>query len=295
MNRRDRTNGQASETPSRARRGVPIATGGAGRARLAPRAIGPARRGVGKAAARPATQMTTRSRSVSHRGRGAPLRTRETPAQRRARARRILRALRQAYPDAQCALNHRSALELLVATILSAQCTDARVNMVTPRLFARYPDARALADADPAELEELIRPTGFYRNKARALIGVGRMLTQRFGGQVPATMSELLELPGVARKTANCVLGTWFGKNEGIVVDTHVGRIAQRLGLLVTARSDKDAVRIEQDLMQLFPRRWWTWLAHALIQHGRSICTARKPRCDICPLRSDCPSAGRFG
>lgn len=180
---------------------------------------------------------------------------------------------------------------MLVATILSAQCTDERVNQVTPAVFRRYPDAAAYAAADPAGLEALIQSTGFFRNKTKNLIGMGRALCERFGGEVPASMDALLTLPGVARKTANCVLGTWFGKNEGIVVDTHVGRIAQRLGLLRTARDDKDAVKIESDLQSLVPRAHWTWFSHAWIEHGRRVCTARKPQCGVCPLRADCPSA----
>lgn len=188
-------------------------------------------------------------------------------------------------------MRHASAYQLLVATILSAQCTDVRVNLVTPRLFARYPDARALAAADSAELEEIIRSTGFFRNKARNLIGMARRVCEVYGGDIPATMDDLLTLPGVARKTANCVLGTWFRKNEGIVVDTHVGRLAQRLGLLESARNGKDVVRIERDLMTLIPREDWTWISHALIDHGRAICIARKPRCTDCPISRECPSA----
>jgi endonuclease III len=216
---------------------------------------------------------------------------RETAEQRRARAERLLAKLRAAYPEATCALHHRSALELLVATILSAQCTDERVNLVTPDLFRRYPDARALAAADPAELEAAIRSTGFFRNKTKSLLGMSRLVCEEFGGQVPDTMGDLLRLPGVARKTANCVLGTWYGQNVGIVVDTHVGRLAERLGLTTTARDSKDAEKIERDLMKLFPQDAWTYLAHALIQHGRQICLARKPKCDQCPLAEDCPSA----
>lgn len=207
-----------------------------------------------------------------------------------ARAARLLERLRRAYPDARCALHHRSALELLVATILSAQCTDQRVNQVTPALFARYRSAADFASADPAELESAIRSTGFFRNKTRSLIGMGARLCQAYGGQPPDRMEDLLTLPGVARKTANCLLGTWFGQSAGVVVDTHVGRIALRLGLLRQARDDKDAPRIEQELMRLFPRETWTWLAHALIQHGRSVCLARKPECDVCPLATECPS-----
>lgn len=179
---------------------------------------------------------------------------------------------------------------MLVATILSAQCTDERVNQVTPALFRRYPDAAALATADPAELEAAIRSTGFFRNKAKSLRGMARLVCDEFGGAVPDTMESLLRLPGVARKTANCVLGTWYGKNEGVVVDTHVGRLAERLALAPRARSSKDAERIEQDLMELFPRESWTWLAHALIAHGRQVCTARQPKCTACPLAADCPS-----
>lgn len=236
--------------------------------------------------ARP-TAVAARSRP---RPRPAAKRPRETAAARRARAQRILDALHRAYPAADCALRHRSAYELLVATILSAQCTDERVNQVTPGLFARYPNAAALARADEGELQSQIRSTGFFRNKSKSLLGMARRVCEQFAGQIPDTMDALLTLPGVARKTANCVLGTWFGKNEGIVVDTHVGRLAQRLGLLTTARNEKDAVRIEKDLMALFPRESWTYLSHALIHHGRQICQARKPRCEVCPLRTDCPT-----
>jgi endonuclease-3 len=222
-------------------------------------------------------------------------RTRESTTARRARAGRILAGLRKLYPEAECALRHGSALELLVATILSAQCTDERVNMVTPDLFRRYPDAAAFADAKPTELEAMIKSTGFFRNKTKSLIGMGRVLRDEFGGEMPDSMDDLLKLPGVARKTANCVLGTWFGKNVGIVVDTHVGRLALRLGLLTTARDDKDAVKIEKDLMALFPQDSWTYLAHTLIHHGRRVCSARKPECPECELAGDCPSAGMFG
>lgn len=228
--------------------------------------------------------------AARRRPRPSAKRTRESAAARAARALRILETLRRTYPAADCALHHRSAYELLVATILSAQCTDERVNQVTPALFARYPSAAALARADEGELQDQIRSTGFFRNKAKSLRGMARRVCEQFGGQIPDTMDALLTLPGVARKTANCVLGTWFGKNEGIVVDTHVGRVAQRLALFTTARNDKDAVRIEQDLMQLFPRDSWTYLSHALIHHGRQVCQARRPRCDACPLRADCPT-----
>jgi endonuclease-3 len=203
--------------------------------------------------------------------------------------------LKEAYPDSTCALHHRSALELLVATILSAQCTDERVNKVTPGLFRSYPDVAAFAKADPMELESQIRSTGFFRNKTKSLIGMGKRVVEGFNREIPDTMEALLTLPGVARKTANCVLGTWFRKNEGVVVDTHVGRLALRLRLLTTAKDDKDAVKIEQDLMQLFPREAWTFLSHALIEHGRTVCFARKPNCAGCVLATDCPSAGKVG
>lgn len=221
-----------------------------------------------------------------------PKRARESRPARQARARRLFAKLRETYPDAGCALHHDSAYQLLVATILSAQCTDERVNMVTPNLFRRYPAPAALAAADQEELEAAIRSTGFFRNKARNLRGMARQVCDEFGGEIPDTMEELLQLPGVARKTANCVLGTWFGHNVGIVVDTHVGRLAERLGLIRTARDSKDAVKIERDLKDLFPRDAWTYLAHALIRHGRQICSARKPKCDECPLAENCPSAG---
>lgn len=208
----------------------------------------------------------------------------ETAAALRARGRRIARGLERLHPDADCALEHSDPLELLVATILSAQCTDERVNRVTPALFARYPGAKAYAEADPAELEERIRPTGFFRNKARSLIGLGRALLERHGGRVPERMEELVELPGVGRKTANVILGTWFGR-PAITVDTHVTRLASRLGLT----EQKDPVKIEQELQGILPRDRWTFCSHALIWHGRRVCKARRPDCDGCGLRPDCP------
>ncbi len=207
------------------------------------------------------------------------------------RAVKVLAGLRKSYADAECALRHASAYQLLVATILSAQCTDERVNQVTPAFFQAFPNVRSLSEASAAEVEALIRSTGFYRNKTRNLLAMARTVCERFGGEIPATMDELVTLGGVARKTANCVLGTWFGKNEGVVVDTHVGRLALRLGLSASARDGKDAVRIEQDLMRLFPRESWTFLSHALIEHGRRVCVARSPRCGQCEFSADCPSA----
>jgi endonuclease III len=210
-----------------------------------------------------------------------------TLAERKARARGILRALIREYPEPKCALEHRSAFQLLVATILSAQCTDERVNMVTPELFRRFPGPEAMAEADPADLEDLIRSTGFFRNKTKSLLGASSRIMEEYTGKVPGTMEELLTLPGVARKTANVVLGTWFGRNEGVVVDTHVQRLTRRMGL--TRQSDPK--KIEQDLMALFPRKEWTDLSHRLIQHGRRICQARAPRCGECVLGSTlCPS-----
>jgi endonuclease-3 len=185
-------------------------------------------------------------------------------------------------------LKHRNAFELLIATILSAQCTDVRVNMVTPGLFEKYPDAQAMSSASLASIESLIRSTGFYRNKAKSLKNTSRMLVEKHGGQVPDTMDELTALQGVARKTANVLLGNAFGKNEGVVVDTHVGRLSRRLGLT----QHKDPKKVEQDLMAAFPSQQWTLLAHLLIQHGRGDCTARKPKCGPCQLASMCPRVG---
>ena len=203
---------------------------------------------------------------------------------------KILRALARTYPDAGCALEHSNPLELLVATILSAQCTDVRVNQVTRGLFKKYRKARDYAEADPRALEREVRPTGFFRNKARSLRGAAKVLDEKHGGRVPSTMEDLLELPGVARKTANVVLGTAFRKAEGIVVDTHVRRIARRLGL---TRED-DPEKIERDLMGQVPREEWIDFAHRLIWHGRRLCSARHPRCGECPLAPHCPSAGRI-
>ncbi|HKQ50045.1 MAG TPA: endonuclease III [Phycisphaerae bacterium] len=220
---------------------------------------------------------------------------RESPDNRIRRAKSILKLLHELYPDAECALDRKSALELLVATVLSAQCTDVRVNMVTPEVFKLYKTARDFANAKPAELEQLIKSTGFFRNKTKSLIGAGKTIVERFGGEVPGTMAELLEIPGVARKTANVILGTWFKKNEGVVVDTHIGRLAHRLRLTWRSRDDKDAVKIEQDLMEIIPREDWTFIGHALIFHGRQVCSARSPACDRCKLAPHCPSAFTFG
>jgi endonuclease III len=220
--------------------------------------------------------------------------TPESLDQRLRRAGRIIAELKKLYPEATCALRHESALQLLIATILSAQSTDGTVNRVTPDLFRAYPTAESLASADPADIERIIHRTGFFRQKTRSIIAACQTMVERFNGQVPDTMEGLLQLRGVARKTANVVLGTWFGKNEGVVVDTHVGRLAHRLGLTWTGRDGKDAVRIEQDLMQVLLRAEWTYTGHALIWHGRRTCTARKPRCGQCTLNKLCPSAFTF-
>ncbi len=189
----------------------------------------------------------------------------------------------------RCALHHENAWQLLAATILSAQCTDVRVNMVTPALFKKYPTPAALAKVEPAELEPMIRTTGFFRNKAKSLVGSARKLVQDFDGQVPETMEELLSLPGVARKTANVVLGSWFGLGEGIVVDTHVHRISRRLEL---TNSD-DPSQIERDLMKVIPQAKWIDFAHEVIHHGRALCTARAPKCVECPLEPLCHAADK--
>jgi endonuclease-3 len=205
----------------------------------------------------------------------------------RTRARQIVRLLARAYPDAQCALKYESPLQLLVATILSAQCTDARVNRVTPALFARFPDARAFAEARPRELQKLIHSTGFFRNKARNIIACCKRLVEKHAGRVPATMEELVPLPGIGRKTANVILGNAFGV-PGIPVDTHVGRLSRRMGLTESA----DPVKVERDLARLIPRKEWTAFGHRMIFHGRQVCHARRPLCEQCTLARLCPRAG---
>ena len=201
----------------------------------------------------------------------------------------IITLLKKAYPNARCALQYRNAYELLCATILSAQCTDARVNMVTPTLFARYPTPFELAAADPAEVEEIIKSTGFFRNKTKSLIGMAQAVVSEHGGEVPRTMEDLRKLPGVGRKTANVVLGNAYGINEGVTVDTHVTRLTGLLGL----SRGTDAIKIEEELMQLYPKEDWGVLSHLLISHGRQVCIARRPRCGDCVLAQLCPSAGQ--
>ncbi|HTM85551.1 MAG TPA: endonuclease III [Mycobacterium sp.] len=197
------------------------------------------------------------------------------------------RTLAQAFPDAHCELDFTTPLELAVATVLSAQCTDVRVNLTTPALFARYPAALDYAQADRIELEELIRPTGFYRNKATSLIKLGQTLTEQFDGELPATMDELVRLPGVGRKTANVILGNAFGV-PGITVDTHFGRLVRRWGWT----AEEDPVKVEHAIGELIERKEWTLLSHRVIFHGRRVCHARKPACGVCLLATDCPSFG---
>lgn len=207
----------------------------------------------------------------------------------RAHAGTLYSQLAALYPDAHCELDFRNPFELLVATILSAQTTDKRVNMVTPQLFARYPDAGALAAASQDDVEAIIRSTGFFRSKAKSIIGMANALVERHGGEVPPRMDDLVVLPGVGRKTANVILGNAFALNEGVVVDTHVGRLAVRLGLT----REEDPIKVEQALMALVPSEQWTMLSHLLIWHGRRVCDARKPRCGECTLLSACPTGGR--
>lgn len=224
-----------------------------------------------------------------HARKGPPSRNGGYDALAPARVEQILKRLDQRYPNVTCALTHHSAWELLVATILSAQCTDVTVNKVTPELFGKYPTAEALAALRPEELEPLIRSTGFFRNKSKSLVGAAKGVMGQFGGQVPETMEELLTLPGVARKTANVVLGTWFRKAVGVVVDTHVHRISRRLEL---THAD-DPKNIEQDLMRVIPQNKWIDFSHQIIHHGRALCVARKPKCAECPLENLCHAADK--
>jgi len=208
--------------------------------------------------------------------------------QTKSRVRRLIRALKRTYPDAVCALEHDSAFQLLVATILSAQCTDERVNAVTPNLFRVYPTAKALAAAKQGDVEKIIRSLGFFRAKAKSLIGMARAVQERFDGEIPRELDELTSLPGVGRKTANVVLGTAFGIPSGVVVDTHVKRICNLLGLT----QSKNPEQIERDLIEVVPRKEWINWSHRLIHHGRRICIARRPKCSECPLLPECPRIG---
>lgn len=212
---------------------------------------------------------------------------RESKRKKRERAERVYDLLAEEHPDARTALHHENAFQLAVATILSAQCTDERVNSVTPALFERWPTAAAMAGARPKDLEKVIRPTGFFRNKTKSLLGMTRAVVQEHGGEIPDSMEALVGLPGIGRKTANVILGNAFGRDEGIVVDTHVRRLSRRLRF--TTHDDPE--KIEHDLMDLFPRERWTMLSHLLIFHGRRVCVARKPRCEECVVSHLCPSS----
>lgn len=242
-----------------------------------------------RSAGTPKPRRTSKTLGQKPSQRAAPVaRSPKTKADKQAIATVVLERLQATYPDAHCELDHRNAFELLSATILSAQCTDVRVNMVTPALFARFPNPEALANAPLEEVEEIVRTTGFFRAKAKSLVGMAKALVRDHAGDVPRGIAELVPLPGVGRKTANVILGNAFGINEGIVVDTHVQRLARRLGLT----REPDPVGIERELMPLFPRDAWAQLSHLLIWHGRRTCFARKPACDRCVLADVCPSAG---
>ena len=212
---------------------------------------------------------------------------RESKKKKRDRAERVYELLADEHPDARTALEHENPYQLAVATILSAQCTDERVNAVTPTLFERWPSAADLAGARPRELEKVIRPTGFFRNKTKSLIGMARAVVDEHGGEIPDTMEALVDLPGIGRKTANVILGNAFGKDEGVVVDTHVRRLSRRLRFT----THEDPKKIEKDLMDLFPRERWTMLSHILIFHGRRVCVARRPKCEECVVSHLCPSS----
>ena len=228
-------------------------------------------------------RKTERLKKLARKARNRAIAKAQLPAH----TRELYTRLRAVYPDAHVELDYSTPLELLIATILSAQCTDKRVNMVTPLVFKNFPTAQSLADADPAVMEEMIKSTGFFRNKTKSLIALGKALVERHNGQVPDSMAELVKLPGVGRKTANVILGNAFNKNEGVVVDTHVGRLSVRLGLT----RQIDPVKAERDLMALVDQDDWTMLAHVLIFHGRRVCFARSPQCGICTLAEICPSS----
>ncbi len=218
--------------------------------------------------------------------------TNESDSDRKKRTGLILKGLQKLYPDANCALHHKSPFQLLIATILSAQSTDETINKITPVLFAKHGTPKALAAAPREEIEELIHASGFFRQKAKSIQGTSQAIVDNYGGKVPETIEDLITLPGVARKTANVVMGTAFGKNEGVVVDTHVGRLATRLAMTWRSKDTKDAVKIERDLMEIVPQKHWTYLSHALIFHGRQVCAARKADCENCSLAKWCPSDG---
>jgi endonuclease-3 len=236
---------------------------------------------------KPALKKAERKQVRSATNAAQPRRKARRFAPARTRAPEIYNRLHGEYPDARCALDHRNPYELLVATILSAQCTDKRVNLVTPSLFAKYPNPAAMSEANPEELQSMIRSTGFFRNKAKSLLGMSTAVTSQHGGEIPRTMEQLVKLPGVGRKTANVVLGNAFNIDEGVVVDTHVSRLSQRLQLSKAA----EPTRIEQDLMGLFPSAQWTMVSHLLISHGREVCIARRPLCEQCVVNDLCPAS----
>lgn len=236
---------------------------------------------VNRTTPRPAGQVAGADRPATRRGR-------ESAAARAERAAGIAERLADTFPRARCSLDFESPFQLVIATILSAQCTDKRVNLVTPELFRRWPDPEALAAATQRDVEEVIRSTGFFRAKAKSIVGCARALAERHGGQVPQTIDDLVKLPGVGRKTANVVLGSAFGIASGVVVDTHVGRISRRLGLTKAT----DAVRAERDLVRALPREHWIAFSHRVIELGRGACSARRPRCESCPLADLCPRVG---
>ena len=236
---------------------------------------------------KPAAKKTAKAKKPAPKSAKAAKFTRESGAAKKQRVLEILERLHREYPDANCSLTFRNPYQLLVATILSAQCTDERVNMVTPALFKRFPKPGDLADARPEEVEEMIKSTGFFRNKTKSLLGMANAVAERHGGKIPEEMDDLVDLPGVGRKTANVVLGNAFHKAEGVVVDTHVSRLSQRLGLT----KNTDPVKIEQDLMELVPPAEWTIISHLFIDHGRAVCKAPTPRCEICLLNDICPSS----
>ncbi len=276
--RQDRVQQPANRLPGKAKLPLQPKTGLNG----AP-ATKPSRNAAGKKAVRDAVvppKATTRSASAVPKGYNpiAPARVKE-----------ILKRLDERYPNVVCALHHNSAWELLVATILSAQCTDVRVNMVTPGLFRKYPTPEHFAALQPEDLEDDIRSTGFFRNKSKSLVGAARKVISDFGGDVPRTMDELLTIPGVARKTANVVLGSWYNIADGVVVDTHVQRISRRLELT----KNEDPRKIEQDLMEVIPRERWIAFSHQIIHHGRALCIARRPKCAECPLEDICHAADK--
>lgn len=253
-------------------------------AKVNPAKVKPAKSATSQTKREPLKAKSAQAKTIS----GKPAKNGYDPVA-PARVQDILNRLDQRYPNVTCALHHKNAWELLIATILSAQCTDVMVNKVTPILFQKYPTPEAMAAAAPEELEPILRPTGFYRNKAKSVVGASKGIMENFGGQVPDEMEKILTLPGVARKTANVVLGTWFKKAVGVVVDTHVHRISRRLEL---TRAD-DPKNIEQDLMKVIPQNKWIDFSHQIIHHGRALCIARRPKCAECPLENLCHAADK--